>query len=200
VADAGEIETEATGIGAGALTVIADEAVFPSLAAVTDTLPDATPVTRPELETVATPVLLELQPITRPVRRLLLASLVTADNWAVDPTCKEALAGDTVTEATGTGAGALTLSAEELLLPSLDALIIALPVPVALTAPAPSTVATLRLELSQVTVRSESGVPVESLRVAVATAICPIRMAEGLTVTVSVAIGVGVGGVTAMVA
>jgi hypothetical protein len=73
-------ETDATGRGAGALTVIADEAVFPSLDAVIDTLPAARAVTSPEPETVAIPVFPELQLITRPVSTLLLASLVTADS------------------------------------------------------------------------------------------------------------------------
>jgi hypothetical protein len=98
------------------------------------------------------------------------------------------------------GAGALTLRAEELLLPSLEALIIAWPAPVALTVPAASTVAMLVFELSHVTVRPEIGDPLESASVAVATAVWPTTMAEGLTATVTAATGVGGGGVTAILA
>jgi hypothetical protein len=135
--------------------VIAAEPVCPSLAAVTDTLPPATAVTSPEPETVAIEVLLELQPMTRPVSTLPLASLVVAVSCTDPPTCRVALAGDTETDATGIGAGALTLRRAELALPELEALIIALPGPVALTVPEVSTVATVRSELSQVTVRPE---------------------------------------------
>ena len=80
VAVVGETETDATDTGAGALTVIVEDPVCPSLAAVTDALPAATAVTRPEVETVTMLVLLELQATTRPVRTLPLASRVTADN------------------------------------------------------------------------------------------------------------------------
>ncbi len=59
--DAGETDTVATGTGAGALTVIAEVAVFVSLNAVIVALPAATAVTRPDAETVLIPVLLELQ-------------------------------------------------------------------------------------------------------------------------------------------
>jgi hypothetical protein len=180
--------------------VIAAEAVCPSLAAVMDTLPAATAVTSPELETFAIEVLPEFQPMTRPVSTLPLASLVVAVSCADAPTCRVAFAGDTDTDATGIGAGALTLKLEELVLPSLVALIIALPAPVALIVPAVSTVATPKLELAQVTVRPESRFPLESSRIAVARAVCPIRTAEGVTATATVAMGVGGGGTTAIVA
>lgn len=101
--------------------MIAAVAVRPSLDAVIETLPAATALTRPVLETVAIAVLVELQPTTRPVSTLLLASNVVADNCTVAPTCRVALAGDTETEATGIGAGALTLMDAEPLLPSLVA-------------------------------------------------------------------------------
>jgi hypothetical protein len=138
--------------------------------------------------------------MTRPVSTLPFASRVVADSCTVAPTCRLALAGDTDTDATGIGAGALTLKREALVLPSLEALIIALPGPVALTAPAASTVAMLMSELSHVTVRPEIRFPLESCSVAVACAICPVRIAGGLTATETVAMGVGAGGTTAMVA
>jgi hypothetical protein len=180
--------------------VIAAEAVCPSLEAVIDTLPAATAVTSPELETVAIPVFAEFQPITRPVSTLLAESYVMADSCTDAPTWRLALAGDTATDATGIGAGALTLRTVELLLPELEALILALPVPVALTFPVVSTVAMVISELSQVIVCPEITVPLESCSVAVARAVCPTRTADGLTATVTVAMGVGGGGVTAKVA
>jgi len=85
LAVAGDTETDATGTGAGALTVIAAVPVFVSLNAVIVALPAAMPVTRPDAETVLTPVLLELQAITRPVSTLLFASRVTAVSCTVLP-------------------------------------------------------------------------------------------------------------------
>jgi len=128
-------------------------------------------VTRPEVETVATALLLELQAITRPVSTLLAESSVVAESCAVAPTCSEVLAGDTDTDATDTVAGALTFRIDELLLPPLEALMLALPAPTALTLPPLSTVATVMLELSQVIARPESSLPLESWSVAVAVAV-----------------------------
>jgi hypothetical protein len=79
--------------------------------------------------------------------------------------------GDTVIDATGIGAGALTLNGDAAVLPSLVALIIAAPEPTALMSPVAATVATAVFELSQVTVLPESCVPVESRSVAVAIAV-----------------------------
>jgi len=153
---AGVTDTDATGTEAGALAVIAAEAVCPSLEAVTDRFPAATAVTSPDAETVAIPVLLEPQPITRPVSTLLLASSVTADSCTDDPTCRLAVNGDTDTDATGMGAGALTLRREEFDLPVVEALISDWPGPTALTVPVVvSTVATVKSELDQITVRPE---------------------------------------------
>jgi hypothetical protein len=123
----GDTDTDATGIGAGALTVIAEVAVCPSLETVIETFPAATAVTSPDVETLAIAVFAELQPITRPVSTLLLASRVTADSCTVAPISRVALAGDIDTDATGIGAGALTFRAEEPVIPPLDAEIIAVP-------------------------------------------------------------------------
>jgi hypothetical protein len=57
---------------------------------------------------VATVLLLVFQLIKRPVRTVLLASLVTADSCAVPPTWRLAVAGDTETVATGVGGGGIT--------------------------------------------------------------------------------------------
>jgi hypothetical protein len=55
LAEVGAIDSEATGVGAGTLTVIVDVALCPSLVAVTWTAPGPTAVTRPLPLTVATP-------------------------------------------------------------------------------------------------------------------------------------------------
>jgi hypothetical protein len=180
--------------------VIEAEAVCPSLAAVIDTVPAATARTSPELETVAMELLAEFQPMTRPVSTLPFASRVVADSCTDPPICRLALAGDTDTDATGIGAGALTLKGDELVLPSLVALIIAPPGPTAVMSPVDCTVATATLELAQVTTRPESKFPLESCSVAVACAVWPTSTAGGLTATDTVAMGVGGGGVTAILA
>jgi hypothetical protein len=108
--------------------------------------------------------------------------------------------GDTDIDATGIGAGALTLNGDPAPLPSLDALIIAMPDPTAFTSPDASTVATAVFELSQVTVLPESCVPVESRSVAVAMAVWPITAADGLTATITLATGEGGGAMTVMLA
>lgn len=176
------------------------EAVFPSLAAVMDTVPAATALTSPELETVAMELLAEFQPMTRPVSTLPLASRVVADSCTVPPTCRVEVVGDTDIDATGIGAGALTLKGEELFFPSLVAVMFVVPAPIAVMAPVVCTVATLTLELAQVTTRPVSRFPLESCSVAVACAVCPTSTAGGLIATDTVATGVGRGGVTAMLA
>jgi hypothetical protein len=78
---ASDTPTEATatgGGGGGAATLNPALPLFPSLVAVICALPAATAVTTPELLTVATAGLVELQTMTRPVRTLLLASRVVA--------------------------------------------------------------------------------------------------------------------------
>jgi hypothetical protein len=127
-----------------------------------DTLPAATAVTSPDPETVAIPVFPELQLIARPLSTLLLASRVTADSCADAPTCRLALAGETDTDATGIGAGALTLRDAEAVFPSLAALIAAVPGATAEISPLPDIVATLVLPLCQATARPVRGFPLES--------------------------------------
>ena len=164
---AGDTVTDATGTGAGALTVMADVPLLPSLEAVIVALPAVTAVTNPVAETVATAVLLELQLMTRPVSTALLASRVTADSCAVPPIWSVELAGDTVTDATGTGGCAVTVSAAVPLIPSLVAVIVVLPALIAEMAPVDDTVPTAALEVCQVAARPERIFPLASLRVAV---------------------------------
>lgn len=147
------------------------EPLCPSLEAVTETVPALTPRTRPDAETVATAVLPELHVIARPVRTLLFASRVTADSCTVAPTWTLGLDGETETDATGTGAAALTVKIAAPDLPSLVALMFAVPAPTAVTSPVAATVATPALSLCHVIVRPVSALPPESLRVAVACAV-----------------------------
>src|SRR5438445_13511665 len=99
LAVAGLTVTEATGT---LVTVMADVPLFPSLAAVIVAEPAATPLTNPLAETVAMAALLVAQVTTRPLRAVGSASCREAVNWVVAPTVILAVAGLTVTEATGT--------------------------------------------------------------------------------------------------
>src|SRR3989454_3421290 len=90
----------------------------PSDVAVIVVEPAATPVTRPLPFTVAAAVLELVHVTVRPVRMLPLASFTVALSGTVWPTCTDAVAGLTVTDATGTVA---TVIAAVPLFPSLVA-------------------------------------------------------------------------------
>src|SRR5688572_6489508 len=77
-----------------------------------------------------------------------------------------AFAGDTVTEATGAGGGAVTVSAAEPLCPSLDATMFAEPALTAVATPLELTVATPVLALDHVIVRPVRALPLASRVVA----------------------------------
>jgi hypothetical protein len=145
--------TDATGTGAGAVTVIAEVPVLVSLVAVIVALPAAIAVTRPDAETVLMLVLLELQVTTRPVSTLLLASRVTAESCCVPPTWRLALEGETDTDATAAGAAALTLIVATALLPSLVTVIWVVPALTAVTRPSELTDAIAGFALEDVTTR-----------------------------------------------
>jgi len=202
VAVAGATDTDATGIGAGALTVIADCAVLPSLAAVICADPAAIAVARPSAETVAIPLLLELHVVVRPVSVLLFASRVVADNWTVPPIANVEVAGETNIDATGIGGGTSTVNVARPLWPSLEPVMVAVPAASAVTSPVGATEAIAGAELCHETARPLSGLPTESSTVAVARAFCPMMTAAGVIATRTVATGVGVGGgeITASVA
>jgi hypothetical protein len=123
--DVGEIVTLATGT---ALTVsVAALLVLPSLVAVIDVVPGDWPVATPVVVLIdATLGLLDANVTVRPVSTLPLPSFVTAVNAGVlDPSTTDCVAGESVTLATGT---AVTVSvAAELVLPSLEAVIDAVP-------------------------------------------------------------------------
>src|SRR5438128_1945878 len=169
LAVAGETVTEATGT---VVTVIAAVLVFPSLVAVMVAEPGATPVTWPLGLTVATVVSLLFHVTVRPARVPPAESFGVAVTCVVCPTRIEAVAGETVTEATGT---VVTVIAAVLVFPSLVAVIVAEPGATPVTWPLELTAATLVLPLIHVTVRPVSVPPAESFGVAVSCSVCPTR-------------------------
>ena len=161
----GATVTEATGAG-GTVTVIAAVPLLPSLVAVTVAEPAATPVTTPLDETVAIPVL-ELDHVTaRPESTAPFASYAVAVSCAVCPTLTLAVAGETLTDATGT-VTAVTLTEAVPLFPSLVAVMVAEPAAIPLTTPLDETVAMPVLELDHVTARPVSTLLLASRVVAV---------------------------------
>src|SRR5690349_6781889 len=116
---AGLTVTDATGT---VVTVIDAVAVALSHAAAMIAVPAASAVTSPVPFTVATLPLLLAHVTTRPVKTFPFASLGVALSWTVCPTTILAVAGVTVTEATGT---LFTVTAAVPLLPSLLAVIVA---------------------------------------------------------------------------
>src|SRR2546428_1610350 len=91
------------GGGGGTVTVIAAVPLWPSLVAVIVAAPTATPLTNPLPFTVATPALPLPHVTTRPVSAAPLASLRVTVSCPVCPTGMLAVAGVTVTDATGAG-------------------------------------------------------------------------------------------------
>src|SRR5437016_6076812 len=161
LAVAGATATEATGIG---VTVIPAVLLLPSLVAVMLAEPGAMPVTRPLGLTVATVVSPLLHVTVRPAKVPPAESFGVAVSCTVCATRIEAVAGATATEATGTG---VTVTAALPALPSLVAVIVAVPTAPLVTSPLLLTVATPGLLLTHVTDRPVSAVPVESFGVAV---------------------------------
>src|SRR2546429_3697909 len=106
----------------GGVTVTAAVPLWPSLVAVIVTGPPAaTPLTSPLPFTLAIALLLDCQVTTRPVNGLPFASLGVAVSCTVLPTATPAVAGVTVTDATGTG---VTVMAAVPFWPSLVAVIV----------------------------------------------------------------------------
>src|SRR6266849_1749698 len=152
------------------VTVTAADPLCPSLVAVIVALPTPCAVTNPVLFTVATAVLFVVQVIRRPVSGLPLASRGVAVNCPVCPTVRLRVAGVTLTDATGTS---VTVMVAVPLLPSLVAVMVAVPAPRAVTSPVAFTVATAELLVVHVTTRPVSGLPLASRGVAVSWPVCP---------------------------
>src|SRR5438132_7089235 len=146
------------------VTVMAAVPLFPSLVALIVMEPGVTPETRPLLLTVATAVL-ELDHVTvRPESGVPPASFGVAVSGTVWPACTEAVLGVTSTVATGTF---VTVIDEVPLLPSLVAVIVAVPGVTPDTGRQSVVEGKSVLELDHGTVRHESGVPPASFGVAV---------------------------------
>ena len=118
--------------------------------AATVAVPFDTPVTRPELETVATMGLELLQVGTRDVRTLPLASVAVAVNCTSSPTCTLGAEGETVTDAAAT---VVDWNCDVPLTPPAPAEMVAVPTLTAVTSPLAETEATAGLPLVQVMVR-----------------------------------------------
>src|SRR5438094_210264 len=177
--------TDATGT---VLTVIVVVPLCPSLVAVIVAAPAVTPVTTPLPLTVATAVLLLAQLTARPDNGLPFPSLGVAASCTVWPTCTDADAGLTATDATGT---LVTKIAAVPLFPSLVAVSVAAPTATPVACPAPFTVATPGLLLDQVTVRPPSGLPNASRVIAAYCAVCPTPIVAVAGVTLTDATGSG---------
>jgi hypothetical protein len=190
------------GGGSGAVTVIAEVPLLPSLVAVMVADPATRPVTRPFEDTVATTVLELDQVMGRPVRTVPPASRSVACNCVVCPAPTVAEAGATVTVATGAGGGAVTVMAAVPLFPSLVAVIVADPAATPVTSPVEETVAAPALEVVHVTARPVSTVPPASRSVACSCVVCPAcTLAEdGATVTVATGGGGGGGAAVTVIA
>jgi hypothetical protein len=135
--------------GGADVTVTALVPLLPSLVAAIAAEPGVTPVTSPELLTVATAAALVLQVTNRPVSGVPLASFGVAVSCTVAPACTDAGLGVSVTDATGTLA-ALTVIVAAPLVPPAAAVIVAVPAATPVTRPVDETVATERFELVQV--------------------------------------------------
>src|SRR5437764_656621 len=181
------------------VTVTVAEPLVPPLAAAIVADPAATPVTRPLELTVATELLLLDHVIARPVRMLPLPSLRIAVAWSVAPTATLVEARLTVTDATGTGVAAATVMVALPLLPSLVAVIVAVPAARPVTRPPEPTEAIEELLVDQLPARPVSVSPLASLRIAVAWSVPPTVTLGDARLTVTVATGTGVTAATVTV-
>lgn len=160
--------------------------------------PPSMPITSPVLVTVARPLLLDVHVTVRPVSSRFCASNARATSCTrrteLEPELSMvAVAGVTSTRAT---AAAGTVTFAEPLLPSLVAVIAAVPEPTAVTTPLALTVATFVFDEDHVTVRPVSVAPPASLVTADACVVAPIATVDAASETVTVATGAGGGTVT----
>lgn len=160
----GATVTEFTGPGGAAATVIVAEPVFPFDVAVIVAVPTDTPVTTPPDETVALEELLVVQVMDAPGTTAPSASRAIAESVVVAPTLTVAVAGVTVTVATGFG---VMVTVAVPVFPSLEAVIVAEPAATPVTTPLVETVAIARLLLLQATTRPVRILLLASRRVAV---------------------------------
>jgi hypothetical protein len=132
------------------VTVTVALALLVSLVAVIVAVPIATPVTTPLDETVAAAVLLEVHVTSRSVTTVPFMSFTTTVRPIVVVAGTLAVVGETVTLPTGIN---VTVTEAVPDLPSLVAVIVAVPPPTAVTVPVDDTVATALLLVVQTMVR-----------------------------------------------
>ncbi len=135
----------------------------PPLDAVIVTVPGATPSTRPDDDTVATPAALELHPNTRSANAAPPASRATAVSCVDCPTMRLSRDGESCTVAVGTGNTVTPMAAVRF---SLAAVMVATPAASPLTTPLAFTIATAGALDCQSTARSRSACPRSSTGVA----------------------------------
>jgi hypothetical protein len=171
------------------VTVTVAVPVTPSTVAVIVALPTAaTAVTTPVALTVATAVFPELQVTGRPVSVAPLASRAVAVSCCVPPTARLAVAGVTITVATGT---TVTVTAAVPVTPSTVAVIVALPTATAVTTPLLLTVATAVFPELHVTGRPVSVAPLASRALAVSCCVPPTATLAVAGDTLTAATGTG---------
>src|SRR5688572_11275227 len=181
--EVGVTRTDATGM---ADTVTDAWSVFPSEEAVMMAPPGASAVTVPFALTVATPSLLLLQVIGRPVRIPPDAALVSAVNWKLSSTNSDLLPGVTRTLATGI---AVTVTCAMPLRPPVLAATWTVPIFRAVTRPPLDTVAIASSSDAQCTGRVNIAFPVSSSTCAARATCAPTATVErgGVTITLSTA-------------
>ncbi|HRP08780.1 MAG TPA: hypothetical protein PLL69_09875 [Gemmatimonadales bacterium] len=141
----GSRTTVATGTSC---TVTIASPFLPPLEARICAVPAETAVTMPEADTLATAWALEVHATGLPESGLPEASRTVAVSWVVSPTSRLAVTGETETEATSTVAGVTVIWAAPVL-PSLVAVMRAVPADTAVTSPDPLTRATASASLDQ---------------------------------------------------
>ena len=139
--------------------------MVPRAEAVINASPMETAVTTPVAETLATAAFEDCHVTASPVIAAPLPSMGVAVNARLRPTAKPAIAGVSVMEATG----GMTMMVADPTLPSLVAMIVAVPAAIPVMMPvSEEMVAMVGLEVLQVTCRPVSRFPAASRRVAVA--------------------------------
>src|SRR6266550_3416468 len=185
------------------VTVMAAVPLCPSLVAVIVAGPAAKAVTRPLLLTVATEVLELVQVTVHPVRMLPLASRSVAVSWSVCPAGTLAVAGLTVTEATGalaTETAAVCVMAvplivaETVFVPATVELKVPVATPVASVGPAGCARVFPLPVAASTAVAPPIGLPLASLAVTVMVDVpLPVAIDGGAAVTVDCAADTGPG-------
>ena len=144
--------------------MLAATPVIPSTVAVSVAVPAATAVTSPVADTLATADALLLHVTARPVSVFPAASRALAASCCVPPTTRLAVAGLTLTAATGTG---VTVMDALPVIPSTVAVSVAVPAATAVTSPVAETLTTAGALLLHATARPVSTFPLASWALAV---------------------------------